>query len=96
VRITGPFIGSLPPTPDRELKWWGPTIFRNVREVLPGRYVSAPPADSDYSQWKISKKLKDDVRFASHVFYGKKTDDWDYTKLRVCWYVYLTYTAKTP
>lgn len=33
---TGPFIGSLPPTKDRELKWWGEKIFKNTHEVLPG------------------------------------------------------------
>lgn len=81
----GAFLGSLPPTPDRELKWWGWTLFKNIREVLPGRYVSTPPATPDYSQWKVSKKLKEDVRYASSVFYGKKTADWDFKKLRICW-----------
>jgi hypothetical protein len=81
----GAFLGSLPPTPDRELKWWGWTLFKNIREVLPGRFVSTPPATADYSQWKVSKKLKEDVRYASSVFYGKKTADWDFKKLRICW-----------
>ncbi|QQK40253.1 Sarcosine oxidase [Penicillium digitatum] len=32
-----PFIGTLPPTKDRELKWWGSKIFTNTREwTVPG------------------------------------------------------------
>ncbi|OAQ75647.1 fungal specific transcription factor [Purpureocillium lilacinum] len=30
---SGAFIGSLPPTKDREMKWWGQTIFKNTREA---------------------------------------------------------------
>jgi hypothetical protein len=81
----GPFLGSLPPTPDREIKWWGWTIFKNTKELLPGRFVSMPPAEADYGQWKVSKKLKEDVRRASRAFYGKEVADWTYTKHRICW-----------
>lgn len=83
-----PFMGSLPPTPDRELKWWGGTIFRNTHEILPGRFVSAPPATPDYSQWKMTKKLKEDVRNATRVFYGSRLDHKPMSKHRVCWYVH--------
>lgn len=82
---TGPFIGSLPPTKDRELKWWGQTIFTNKHEALPGKVFSAPPAKPDYGQWDVSNKLKDDIAFANHVFYGKKTQDWKMEKYRICW-----------
>ncbi|TQS32734.1 hypothetical protein Golomagni_06941 [Golovinomyces magnicellulatus] len=78
------FIGSLPPTPDRELKWWGQTIFRNTQEVLPGRRISMPPTEADYSQWNVSDKLKEDINYASHVFYGKKAKDWKFEKHRIC------------
>ena len=82
---TGPFIGSLPPTPDKELKWWGQKIFRNTSEVLPGRFLSAPPADRDYAQWKVSGKLKEDIQHANHVFYGKNGAHWNMEKHRICW-----------
>jgi hypothetical protein len=82
---TGPFIGSLPPTPDRELKWWGQTIFTNRKEVSPGRFISMPPPKEDYAQWKVSERLKDDIVHASEVFYGKKAAGWKFEKHRICW-----------
>ncbi|KAG9518922.1 FAD dependent oxidoreductase, partial [Aureobasidium melanogenum] len=82
---TGPFIGSLPPTRDRELKWWGQKIFKNDTEVLPGRTVSAPPAKPDYGQWDVSNRLKEDIQYANHVFYGKKSAHWNMEKHRICW-----------
>ena len=81
----GPFIGSLPPTEDRELKWWGQTIFKNTREVLPGRYISMPPSKPDYAQWEVSGRLKEDISFANNVFYGKKGANWKMEKHRICW-----------
>lgn len=82
---TGPFIGSLPPTKDRELKWWGQKIFTNVQEVLPGKRLSAPPPEPDYAQWKVSNPLKQDIVYANKVFYGKKAADWKQEKHRICW-----------
>lgn len=82
---TGPFIGSLPPTKDRELKWWGQTIFTNTQEVLPGRQISMPPPASDYGQWDVPQKLKKDIDHANNVFYGKKGADWKMEKYRICW-----------
>ncbi|PPJ59837.1 hypothetical protein CBER1_04952 [Cercospora berteroae] len=87
---TGPFIGSLPPTKDRELKWWGQTIFSNNTEVLPGRFISAPPAKSDYAQWDTSKRMKQDIDYANNVFYGKKGANWNFDKYRVCWDAFTT------
>ncbi|KAI5358837.1 putative FAD dependent oxidoreductase, FAD/NAD(P)-binding domain superfamily, MTOX family [Septoria linicola] len=87
---TGPFIGSLPPTKDRELKWWGQTIFSNNTEVFPGRFISAPPAKSDYAQWDTSKRMKQDIDYANHVFYGRKGKDWKFDKHRVCWDAFTT------
>ncbi|RYP27058.1 hypothetical protein DL767_007832 [Monosporascus sp. MG133] len=84
---TGPFIGSLPPTADRELKWWGQTIFTNTREVVPGRFISAPPAEPDYAQWKVPGKLKEDIRYSNRVFYGNKGATWKMEKHRICWQV---------
>jgi hypothetical protein len=86
----GPFIGSLPPTKDRELKWWGEKIFKNTHEVLPGRFVSAPPSGKDYNQWNVPGPLKLDIDHANNVFYGKNGADWKMDKHRICWYV------KTP
>lgn len=83
----GPFIGSLPPTKDRELKWWGETIFKNTREILPGRHISMPPSDPDYAQWKVSKKLKEDIAYSKEVFYGDTGAHWKMDKHRICWYV---------
>ena len=87
------FIGSLPPTPDRELKWWGQTIFKNTQEVLPGRCISMPPKEADYSQWDVSEKLKQDINYASRVFYGKKADNWKFEKHRICWYVHASISS---
>ncbi|CAK4034041.1 probable FAD-dependent oxidoreductase [Lecanosticta acicola] len=87
---TGPFIGSLPPTKDRELKWWGQTIFSNTREVMPGRFFSAPPSEPDYAQWNVSKRLKKDIDHANDVFYGKKGADWKIEKYRICWDAFTT------
>ncbi|OQV08139.1 hypothetical protein CLAIMM_12453 [Cladophialophora immunda] len=86
----GPFIGSLPPTPDREIKWWGQTIFKNTHEVLPGRHLSAPPATQDYSQWNVSRKLKEDIDYANKVFYGKNGANWTMEKHRICWDAFTT------
>ncbi|KAG8625120.1 hypothetical protein KVT40_006871 [Elsinoe batatas] len=86
----GPFMGSLPPTPDGELKWWGRNIFTNDQEVLPGRVVSAPPAASDYGQWNVTKKMQQDIAQANHIFYGKKTSNWKFEKFRVCWDAFTT------
>lgn len=83
---TGPFIGSLPPTRDRELKWWGQKIFKNTQEVLPGRYISAPPPERDYGQWNVAGPLKQDIQFANNVFYGKNGANWKMEKHRICWY----------
>lgn len=82
---TGPFIGSLPPTKDRELKWWGEKIFKNTHEVLPGRFVSAPPSGSDYNQWNVPGPLKLDIDHANDVFYGKNGAHWKMDKHRICW-----------
>jgi glycine/D-amino acid oxidase-like deaminating enzyme len=82
---TGPFIGSLPPTPDGELKWWGQTIFKNTQEIYPGRHVSIPPPKQDYAQWEIPGRLKRDIEHARDVFYGAKSKDWKMEKHRVCW-----------
>ncbi|KAI1848634.1 hypothetical protein JX266_005493 [Neoarthrinium moseri] len=86
----GPFIGSLPPTKDRELKWWGQTIFKNTREVLPGRYLSAPPPKPDYTQWEVSGRLKEDINHANKVFYGKNGASWKMEKHRICWDAFTT------
>ncbi|RSM14868.1 hypothetical protein CEP52_001133 [Fusarium oligoseptatum] len=86
----GPFIGSLPPTKDRELKWWGRTIFKNTRQVLPGRYISAPPDEKDYAQWKVSTKLKEDIDYSNQVFYGNKGAHWTMEKHRICWDAFTT------
>lgn len=82
---TGTFIGSLPPTKDRELKWWGQTIFSNNQEVFPGRFISAPPAKPDYGQWETSRRMKKDIEYANNVFYGKKGANWKMDKYRICW-----------
>ena len=83
----GPFIGSLPPTKDRELKWWGEKIFKNTHEVLPGRFVSAPPSGPDYNQWNVPGPLKLDIDHANNVFYGKNGANWKMDKHRICWSV---------
>jgi hypothetical protein len=83
--MLGPFIGSLPPTPDKELKWWGQTIFKNTREVLPGRQISMPPPQQDYAQWNVPPKLKEDIDHANKVFYGKNGATWKMEKHRICW-----------
>lgn len=82
---TGPFIGSLPPTPDREIKWWGQTIFTNKKEVAPGRFISMPPPKDEYAQWTASQRLKEDIVHAADVFYGKKAEGWEFKKHRICW-----------
>ncbi|KAI1814043.1 FAD dependent oxidoreductase [Poronia punctata] len=86
----GPFIGSLPPNADREMKWWGQTIFKNTREVLPGHYVSAPPPKPDYGQWDVPDRLKEDIVRANKLFYGKNTAHWTMEKHRICWDAFTT------
>ncbi|EME86329.1 uncharacterized protein MYCFIDRAFT_45479 [Pseudocercospora fijiensis CIRAD86] len=87
---TGPFIGSLPPTKDNELKWWGQTIFENTQELFPGRWVSYPPPKQDYGQWDASRRMREDIDHANHVFYGKKGANWQMEKYRVCWDAFTT------
>lgn len=83
--VPAPFMGSLPPTKDRELKWWGQKIFKNTKEVLPGRFISMPPAEADYAQWKISERLKEDILNVSSAFYGTQAAKWKFEKHRICW-----------
>ncbi|PIG87056.1 sarcosine oxidase [Aspergillus arachidicola] len=85
-----PFIGSIPPTKDRELKWWGSKIFTNTREVLPGRYISSPPPTHDYNQWKVPGPLKQDIVEARNLWYGPASADWQMTKHRICWDAFTT------
>ncbi|WDK20876.1 FAD dependent oxidoreductase [Colletotrichum graminicola] len=85
-----PFIGSIPPTKDRELKWWGAKIFTNTKEILPGRHVSAPPPAKDYSQWKVSRQLKQDIAEQRDLWYGSKSANWKMTKHRICWDAFTT------
>ncbi|KAJ4301111.1 hypothetical protein N0V90_003201 [Kalmusia sp. IMI 367209] len=80
----GPFIGSLPPTRDRELKWWGEKIFKNTQNIL-GKRISAPPPEPDYAQWKVAGPLKQDIDYANKVFYGKNGANWKMEKHRICW-----------
>ena len=89
-QITGPFLGSLPPTPDREIKWWGRTIFRNTHPVLPGRSISAPPEAPDYAQWAVPPRLQEDVGQARRSFYGTRGDAWPMVKHRICWDAFTT------
>ncbi|KAF2645713.1 FAD dependent oxidoreductase [Massarina eburnea CBS 473.64] len=86
---TGPFIGSLPPTRDRELKWWGQKIFKNTQSIL-GKQISAPPSKPDYDQWKVPNKLKQDIAYANNVFYGKNGASWKMEKHRICWDAFTT------
>ena len=72
-------------TKDGELKWWGEKIFSNTREHLPGRHFSAPPSEKDYSQWNVSKGLKQDIINQRDLWYGTKSAGWDITKHRICW-----------
>ncbi|SPO00269.1 probable FAD-dependent oxidoreductase [Cephalotrichum gorgonifer] len=80
-----PFIGTLPLTEHKELKWWGEKIFSNTREFLPGRYFSAPPAAKDYSQWDVPKLLKEDIAHQRRLWYGPKSADWEVKTFRICW-----------
>ncbi|KAF1965796.1 FAD dependent oxidoreductase [Bimuria novae-zelandiae CBS 107.79] len=80
----GPFIGSLPPTADRELKWWGQKIFKNTLDIL-GKRISAPPPEPDYAQWKVAAPLKQDIDWVNSMFYGKNGAHWDMVKHRICW-----------
>ena len=52
-----------------------------------------PPPEPDYAQWKVSKRLKQDIDHANHVFYGKKGADWKMEKYRICWLVDSDLTA---
>ncbi|KID94547.1 sarcosine oxidase, partial [Metarhizium majus ARSEF 297] len=88
--LKAPFMGSLPPTKDRELKWWGQKIFKNTKEVLPGRFISMPPAEADYAQWKISERLKEDILNVSSAFYGSQVAKWKFEKHRICWDAFTT------
>ena len=81
----GPFLGSLPPTLNRELKWWGPTIFKNTKELYPQRFVSVPPDEKEYGQWDFSDRMKEDIARARDAFYGESSKDWKMEKHRVCW-----------
>lgn len=67
------------------MKWWGPTIFRNTVEVVPGHQISAPPMGRDYDQWKVSRRLQEDIQDAKRLFYGKKSEEWPMSKHRICW-----------
>lgn len=67
------------------MKWWGQTIFRNTREVMPGHYISSPPSKPDYGQWEVTGRLKEDIAYANKVFYGRNTAHWTMEKHRICW-----------
>ncbi|KAE8155172.1 FAD dependent oxidoreductase [Aspergillus avenaceus] len=85
-----PFIGTLPPTADGELKWWGSKIFTNTREVVPGRHISSPPPTFDYNQWKVPGPLRQDIVESRNLWYGPESAEWDMTKHRICWDAFTT------
>jgi hypothetical protein len=49
--------------------------------------ISAPPPEPDYAQWKVPNQLKQDIKYANNVFYGKNGANWKMEKHRICWYV---------
>ncbi|KAI1204897.1 FAD dependent oxidoreductase [Annulohypoxylon truncatum] len=77
--------GSLPLTADNKLKWWGQTIFRNTQTMPSGRQISAPPAPSDYAQWKVPDTLIEDIRLANQFTFGKRGEAWEIKEHRICW-----------
>lgn len=80
-----PSAGSLPPTRERELKWWSPIHFKNTQEITPGHPISTPPSQLDYAQWEVSTRLKADIDRARTLFYGEKSASWKMEKYRICW-----------
>jgi hypothetical protein len=56
-----------------------------MQEISPGNRISMPPAEVDYAQWNVPKKLQEDIDYANHVFYGKKGANWPMKKYRICW-----------
>ncbi|KAI1874479.1 hypothetical protein JX265_004687 [Neoarthrinium moseri] len=77
--------GTLPPNRDSQVKWWGQCIFKNTQEVLKDRFVSAPPDEPDYAEWKVPGSLKDDVNFANKATFGEKGELWNLEQYRICW-----------
>lgn len=76
----------MPPNRDGALKFWGQWIFRNtVHHPATGSEISMPPSGTDYDQWKVPKSLEDDVSFANKVIFGKKGQELELEKFRICW-----------
>ncbi|KAI1379904.1 FAD dependent oxidoreductase [Hypoxylon crocopeplum] len=77
--------GSLPLNEDNMLKWWGQYIFKNTQAMPSGQQISAPPAFTDYAQWKVPDALLKDVEFANKATFGKRGEAWEIKQHRICW-----------
>jgi hypothetical protein len=53
--------------------------------MSPGYQISAPPEGRDFGQWKVSKRLQEDIQAAKKLFYGEKSEKWPMAKHRICW-----------
>ncbi|KAH6988243.1 FAD dependent oxidoreductase [Ilyonectria sp. MPI-CAGE-AT-0026] len=77
--------GAVPHAPDKIVKFWGQSIFRNTQTHWSGLELSMPPDKADYAQWDVPQLLKDDVRFANHCIFGEQGKDFPMDQFRICW-----------
>jgi len=84
-------VGCLPLPSLNSMKFWGQIIFRNTLEHPDASIpLSMPPMQSDYAQWDVPLRLKDDVRQAPKSLFGTKDlGTLELEKFRICWLVLL-------
>ncbi|KAK3988903.1 FAD dependent oxidoreductase [Cladorrhinum sp. PSN332] len=81
-------VGSQPLPKLNAFKYWGHTLFRNtVNHTVTGLPLSAPPQETDYAQYDVPQRLKEDVHSASQSIYGAAEARFKQTlqEFRICW-----------
>lgn len=94
--IKGASNGSLPPNEEKQLKWWGQSIFRNTGTTPSGGELSSPPSAPDYAQWDIPQFLKDDIDVANKATFGTQGESWKLEKYRICWCAFFSFPVHGP
>ncbi|KAK4158900.1 FAD dependent oxidoreductase [Cladorrhinum sp. PSN259] len=82
-------VGSQPLPKLNAFKYWGHTLFRNtVKHPVSGLSISAPPVQTDYAQYDVPQRLKEDVDSASSAIYGPISEiclEQTLGEYRICW-----------
>ena len=81
---------TMPPTPDRQLKFIRDIPFKNtIHHAASGQSFSIPLTDAERSQWtsppKIPTGIRDEISTVMNGIYGKQVHGLQPSTMRFCW-----------